>query len=587
MNSGNFVFYAHRSRLVHMVKFLCLSCSLLLFIASCSGKARLAGPQPQPAPTLQEKTADTDCAYFYFLWGRWAENAGRPEEAREAYEKSLACDGNAVHVMRKLAALLARMHRKDEAVVWLEKIRKQRSADTEALTFVANLYAAMEMPTKATEIYQQILKKEPENLKAMLLLGTLYAQNRQYAKAREMLERLVRTDRNSYLGYYYLAKLYRQLHQFDKAIASYQQALDLNWSADLASEMVDLYENLNRYPQAIALYRKILTRDPTDEQARSGLIGVYLQQGDLDRAMAELKELRKYASDVQKVDFTIGRLLIEQKRYPQAIAKFSQMLAENPDLYEARYLLALTYYEQGNRGKAAELLRQIPAAAQPYEEATLLQARILEEKKDSAGVEALLKERLGREDTRRPIFYTALAVFYQEHDQPERGREVFTEALAHFPDDPQILFQYGLFQERTGHSEEAMSLMQKVLTIEPQNPYALNYVGYTWADQGVNLEQALSYIEQAVALKPGDGSIRDSLGWVYYRLGKIDRARAELEKARDLEPEDPHILEHLGDVYLDSDEPQLAKQAYKRAFELYEEGKEKQAVGRKLEAIRP
>jgi tetratricopeptide (TPR) repeat protein len=567
------------------MRIFALSCCLLL-CASCAGNGRLAA-QPLSAPAVQKETAASGCAYFSFLRGKSAEAGGRLEEARAAYEKALACAGDSGRVMRNLAILLARMDRKEEAAAWLEKIRRQQPPDPEALTFVANLYAAMEMSGEAGELYRQILEKEPENFEAVLLLGTLYARDRQYPEAREMLERLVQIDRTSHVGYYYLGKLYQELNEFEKAIAAYRQSLDLNWSEDLASETADLYEKLNRHQEAIALYREILARDAADERARGALAGVYLQQGELDRALAELKELRNYAADIRKVDFTIGRLLIEQERYDEAIIQFSQLLADDPGLDAARYLLALIHYEQSTPGKAAELLRQIPAAAQTYEDATLLLARILDEGKDPAGVERLYAERLADEATRRPVFFMALAAFYQEQEQPEKGRAVYAEALDLYPDDPRVLFQYGLFLERAGNQEEAMVQMQKVLAIEPRNPYALNYVGYTWADRGVNLEQALHFIEQAVALKPRDGFIRDSLGWVYYRLGEIDRAKAELEKARDLEPDDPHIHEHLGDVYLESHEPLLAGKAYERAFELYEEGEEKEAVGRKLDSIRP
>lgn len=580
--------HAHRRRHVSMKIFL-LGCCLLLLCVACAGPGRLASPQsaPREAPATQRKAVDSGCAYFYYLAGKWAEDNGRLEEARQAYKEALGCDRSAVHVMQNLALLLARMGRQDEAVAWMEKIRRQQPAAIQNLTFVANLYAAMDMEAKAVAIYHQILTKEPGNVNALLLLGTLYAQDGQYAKARKMFERLVRIDRSSYLGHYYLGKLYQEQHQFDKALVAYRQALALNWSADLALETGGLYEKVARYSEAGALYRQVLARDPTDLRARRGLVGVYLKQGDLDRAMTELKELRRYAADVPQVDFAIGRLLIEQKRYPEAIAKLSKLLAEDPGLHTARYLLAFAYYRQGDRGRAAGLLRKIPASAKAYEDATLLLAKILEEEKDLSGVEALLKGRLAGKATRRPVFYSALAAFYQDHDQQERGRKVYAEALAHYPNNPQVLFQYGLFLDRAGQSEEAMTQMQKVIAIEPHNAYALNYVGYTWADRGVHLNKALDYIKQAVALRPQDGFIRDSLGWVYYRLGKIDRARAELEKARDLAADDPHILEHLGDVYRAGHEPHLARKVYQQAFKFYKEKKEKKEVERKLKALRP
>jgi len=77
----------------------------------------------------------------------------------------------------------------------------------------------------------------------------------------------------------------------------------------------------------------------------------------------------------------------------------------------------------------------------------------------------------------------------------------------------------------------------------------LNYLGYSWVDQGLNLDKAIEMIRKAVSLRPNDGYIVDSLGWAYYRLGRYDDAVRELERAIELRPEDPVINDHLGDAY--------------------------------------
>jgi tetratricopeptide (TPR) repeat protein len=578
--------------MVPMIKIFRLSCCLLfLGAASCTGTYLSAAQTPsRPGGTSLSESAgeapDTACSYFSFLAGRTAELGGDLDAARAAYEQALICDQQAEHVMRNLAVLLVRMGHKQEAALWLNKIRSMQPADIETLTFLANLFAAMGQSTEASELYQGILQQDPKNFHASLLLGTLYVHTRQYDKAREVFEQLVQADPDSSIGHFYLGKLHQELHEFDKALASYREAMARNWSDALAFEVADLYEVLGRYQEAIAIYREILSRDETSERGRGGLAGIYLQLGDLDQAMAELQKLRNYASDIHKVDFAIGRLLIQQERYDEAVQQFSRLLADEPAHDAARYLLALIHYERKNFPAAEELIDPIPVEAASYADATLLLIRMREDAGDMAGVENILVERLAREETRKPVFYVALATFYQEQEQPERGMDVYAAALERYPDDAQVLFRYGMFLERQGQSAMAMEQMQKVLGLEPGNPYALNYVGYTWADQGINLEAALEYIMQAVALKPQDGFIRDSLGWVYFRLGKIDQALIELEHAVALEPEDPNIHEHLGDVYAEVEEfQQQAWQAYLRAMELYDQEEKQEQVRRKLEAM--
>ncbi len=107
-----------------------------------------------------------------------------------------------------------------------------------------------------------------------------------------------------------------------------------------------------------------------------------------------------------------------------------------------------------------------------------------------------------------------------------------------------------------------------MLELEPDFHAALNYLGYTFAEAGINLEEALTLASRAVALDPDNGAYVDSLGWAYFRLGRPEQARNYLERAARLEPEDATLHEHLGDVYVALGQMERARQAYQRALEL-------------------
>ena len=117
--------------------------------------------------------------------------------------------------------------------------------------------------------------------------------------------------------------------------------------------------------------------------------------------------------------------------------------------------------------------------------------------------------------------------------------------------------------------QQAISHMEKVLELKPDHAEALNYLGYTWAENNVNLEQALEYIQKSMNLKPGSGYIQDSLGWVYFRMGKLDLAIKEILAALLLEPNDPNIYEHLGDIYQKQGKKRKAEEAYIKAEQLF------------------
>ena len=113
-----------------------------------------------------------------------------------------------------------------------------------------------------------------------------------------------------------------------------------------------------------------------------------------------------------------------------------------------------------------------------------------------------------------------------------------------------VMFYFrGICYERSHQWPSAEADMKKALELFPDQPLVLNYLGYSWVDQGVHLDDGMSMIRRSVEQRPDDGYIVDSLGWAYFRLGNYDEAVKNLERAVELKPEDPTINDHLGDAY--------------------------------------
>jgi tetratricopeptide (TPR) repeat protein len=440
---------------------------------------------------------------------------------------------------------------------------------------------------EAVATYQAILADDPANLDALLYLGALHARNRAYEKARESLEKLVSLDDQSFGGYKYLARLYREMRYFDKAVLAYSQALDLGWSVPLALEAGELLEQQGRFEEGIVLYRQVLEEDETNDQARQRLVGLFLQTDRGDDALAELEKIRRSSPEPEKIDFTIGRVLMDSDRLDEAIAKFSSVLAADPGQDGARYMLALARLKKEERNLAKEELLKIPAESKMYEEAIVLLVRVLLDEKDYAAMEQVLASRLEAPVTAKPRFYALLASVYHQQGKNAESEKTFRQGLAAFPDNVTLLFEYGIFLDSTGNHEGALAKMEEVLKIEPDNAVALNFLGYSWADHGVNLDKALEYIQRAVALRPGDGFIRDSLGWVFFKMGKFDRAREELEAALAMAPDDPTLNEHLGDAWRALGSMEKARGQYERALSLFGDEESKAKLRNKLKELAP
>lgn len=107
----------------------------------------------------------------------------------------------------------------------------------------------------------------------------------------------------------------------------------------------------------------------------------------------------------------------------------------------------------------------------------------------------------------------------------------------------------GICHERSKQWPKSEADLKQALTMQPEQPLVLNYLGYSWIDQGVNLDEGMKMIRRAVEQRPDDGYIVDSLGWAYYRIGNYEEAAKNLERAIELKPDDPTINDHLGDAY--------------------------------------
>jgi tetratricopeptide (TPR) repeat protein len=142
----------------------------------------------------------------------------------------------------------------------------------------------------------------------------------------------------------------------------------------------------------------------------------------------------------------------------------------------------------------------------------------------------------------------------------QRGRKQFVECAKTYgkgisiianPEKPNWLVFYfrGICHERAKQWPSAEADLKTALELFPDQPHVLNYLGYSWVDQGVNLDEGMAMIRRAVEQRPDDGYIVDSLGWAYYRIGNYEEAVKHLERAIELKPEDPTINDHLGDAY--------------------------------------
>jgi tetratricopeptide (TPR) repeat protein len=175
---------------------------------------------------------------------------------------------------------------------------------------------------------------------------------------------------------------------------------------------------------------------------------------------------------------------------------------------------------------------------------------------DSMGNRPEALRQLGNIVAANPTDLDAITVFAEllrVDKQYDKAAEIYTKAIdlqkVTRPSAWVLYYERGIAYERSGKWDQAQPDFLKALDLNPDQPQVLNYLGYTWVDKGENLDQALEMIQKAVKATPNDGFIVDSLGWAFFKLGRMDDAVSTLEQAVQLKPNDPQINDHLGDAY--------------------------------------
>lgn len=214
--------------------------------------------------------------------------------------------------------------------------------------------------------------------------------------------------------------------------------------------------------------------------------------------------------------------------------------------------LAELYLRQGDYKRSNAFYSQVAEASPFFRLSRIEMANNLSRLEKIEEAVTKLKELIEAEPDDLTGYMVLGSLFNREERYPEAA-EVYDRAVG-IIGLPQtyhwnLFFRRGIAYERMKEWEKAEPNFKKSLELSADQPEVLNYLGYSWIDQGINLDEGMDMIRKAVELRPRSGFIVDSLGWAYYRLGKYEDAVRELERAVQLMPQDPTINDHLGDAY--------------------------------------
>jgi len=561
----------------------------LVFGFGCASFA----PQTEPDALPADAPAELD-----FLVGQELEMDGRLEEARTAYEAALRKDPQAIYLLKRLAELSARTDHMTDSLVYAERAFELDPDDEGLRLFLGSLYRLRRDPESAARVLRNA-EGQPVSSDAAVLLFGILLEGERYPEAKTVAEWLIAHESEGVRGYVALAEVVERMGDAPGSEAVLRRGLAAH-PGELA-----LYGALARSRRErgdrvgeIGIYREILKVHPDHHATLLALADAQIALGQDAEANATLERIAAAYPDDLRTLLQLGFRSFEAGDFASAESRFARALAQQPEQHEVAYFLGVVQRRMGKFDEAIASFDRIPPEHERFADGRVQVAGIYEKRNDFAGAQ-LEVEKAREVEPSRPLDLYAASLQAKGGDMA--GALAFLESLLEeAPEDAEVLYNIGVIHGEAKNVDEAIRYMRIVLGLNPDHASALNYVGYTFAERGENLDEAEAMIARALELRPDDGYITDSLGWVYYMRARplleqgnvkearlwLDKAVDELEKAAELTGGDPVISEHLGDAHLALGQKLRALEYYEEAERLEPRPEEQPELQQKLGQLR-
>ena len=542
----------------------CLAFLLLLSMLGACATEHASVTPPSPAPAAGSASGLT---MYLFALSRLRAAEGDLDGALSLLRRAMDADPSSPALYATAAQIYLQQNRVEEALAACEAAIKLDPNFVQAQLLAGNILVTMQREKDAVPYFKKVMELDPAKEEVYLHVAIYYLKSFDYEQAVNTLKAMIKAVPDSPFGYFYLAKTYDQMRLPRESLAYYKKAVELKPDFEQALiEMGISQETQGLTGDAIETYKGLLEINPANVNVVQHLAQLYIQQRRLDEALTLLQ--RNGGGGLENMR-KVGLLQLELEQYDEAVATFREILKAEPAAHQVRFYLATAFEEMDEPELALTEFSKIPRESAYFTDALGHRAYLYKEQGEAAKGVALLTEEIKLNPGNIEL-YLHLAGLHEALEHYRDGIAVLTAMDAKLQADPRVSFRLGILYDKAGDKERSVAMMKRVLEATPDDAQALNYLGYTYAEMGVHLDEALTYLKKAVALKPDDGFILDSLGWVYYKLKRYGEAVQQLERAAELSEGDATVIGHLADAY-------CANHAHKKAIPLY----------RKLQKLEP
>lgn len=426
------------------------------------------------------------------------------------------------------------------------------AGSAELYTQLGSTYARLAENALAEKSYRIALAKAPDSIVATRNLFLLLMREKKFATAGEVLHRAMQQKPKKAEYYVELAELYTSYAQQYPPRARQARTAALRILEEAVAtkpinphtqlKIADAFAFLDEPARALTLYSNLFTFygefPGLRNSVRAKIAEQYLRLGSTSNAVQYIEAICRDQPTDPLPYFWLGTIALRDGKPVIAAEYFGKAILFSPDFEQAYYELA-----------RAQLAADLATAA----------IETLEKAKGRFGAKFVLEYLIGLAYSQQKDYTNAIQHFETAEQLAQTSRPHTTNAL--------LYFQLGAAYERAGQIDRAATCFKKAIAAMPDFAEALNYLGYMWAERGLNLCEARALIERAVKLDPTNAAYLDSLGWVLFKQNRPRQALKYILRAAELsEKPDPTILDHLGDIYFKLGERQKALDAWRKSL---------------------
>ncbi|MGE4468829.1 MAG: tetratricopeptide repeat protein [Desulfovibrio sp.] len=574
-------------------------CCLLLagLVAGCGPRTAPPGPSPLGPAQAVDMTPEARLTYDYLLF---QDQKSRLEQlTRLGASMSEAQFEEALQVQERAAQAADRILERepspelyvDKASLFFnaEQLPQARQVLSRALDAypgnrrivgtLASAYLLENNVESAALLLEEYLLAAPEDHDMRKRLAGVLIDSQEYAKGLDQLNIIPKAERDK-TALYLQARAEARLGKRRQAFQTLDRVLKMDPEYYEAwAELAYLRELDNDLPGAVQAYSRLLELGGPEEELRIRLVTLQLKLNSVDAALQTAMN-----GPTEKAYLLSASSVFLNQGFPaQASAVLDTLAGFEPVPAEFYFYKAVIAFEaEQNTEKALEYLDQVPQGDNRYDEALEFRIQILHGLERPEEVLQLLRE--GQRAFPDNVgFYQMESEYWLGRSDQARALEALERGLAQRPENPDLLYRYGALLDQNGRRAEGLEVMERIIKSDPQHADALNYIGYTLAEEGRELKRALVLVENALMQEPDNGYILDSLAWVHYQSGRLDKAWEAIQKAVREVSNEGTLWEHYGDIAAALGKKVSALEGYRKAIQFGAEDVD--AVKAKIEGL--